>query len=105
MIGGFFGVVIALERAVALGRAWGPGDEIVTTELDHHANVAPWQAVAERQGLTQEELQGLERMGAKSAANCLAALTAATSQIARARRPRGRRGARTRASSGGTISP
>ena len=29
----------------ALGRGWGPGDEIVVTELDHHANVAPWQAL------------------------------------------------------------
>jgi cysteine desulfurase family protein (TIGR01976 family) len=36
----------------ALGRAWGPGDEIVVTELDHHANVAPWQAVARERGVT-----------------------------------------------------
>jgi cysteine desulfurase family protein (TIGR01976 family) len=36
----------------ALGRGWGPGDEIVITELDHHANVAPWQAVARERGVT-----------------------------------------------------
>ncbi len=29
----------------ALGRSYSPGDEIVITELDHHANVAPWRAL------------------------------------------------------------
>src|SRR5207245_1596688 len=36
----------------ALGRKWGPGDEIVVTELDHHANVAPWRALAKERGVT-----------------------------------------------------
>jgi cysteine desulfurase family protein (TIGR01976 family) len=36
----------------ALGRGWGAGDEIVITELDHHANVAPWQALARERGVT-----------------------------------------------------
>ncbi len=36
----------------ALGRAFGPGDEVVVTELDHHANVAPWQALARERGIT-----------------------------------------------------
>ena len=36
----------------ALGRAWGPGDEIVVTELDHHANVDPWKALAVERGVT-----------------------------------------------------
>ena len=31
----------------ALGRNWGPGDEVVVTELDHHGNVAPWRALAQ----------------------------------------------------------
>src|SRR5439155_4680129 len=26
----------------ALGGGWGPGDEVIVTELDHHANVDPW---------------------------------------------------------------
>lgn len=34
----------------ALGRTMGPGDEIVTTELEHHANVAPWQALEVEHG-------------------------------------------------------
>jgi len=36
----------------ALGRGWGAGDEIIITELDHHANVAPWQALARERGVT-----------------------------------------------------
>jgi cysteine desulfurase/selenocysteine lyase len=30
----------------------GPGDEIVITEMEHHANLVPWQQVAERTGAT-----------------------------------------------------
>jgi cysteine desulfurase family protein (TIGR01976 family) len=29
----------------ALGRMWSEGDEVIVTELDHHANVAPWRAL------------------------------------------------------------
>jgi cysteine desulfurase family protein (TIGR01976 family) len=35
----------------ALGRRLGPGDEIVTTELEHHANIAPWQALEVERGV------------------------------------------------------
>ncbi len=43
---------IAFHIARALGRAWGPGDEVVITELDHHANQAPWTALARERGIT-----------------------------------------------------
>ena len=33
-------------------RAVGPGDIIVTTELEHHANLVPWQELARRTGAT-----------------------------------------------------
>jgi cysteine desulfurase family protein (TIGR01976 family) len=36
----------------ALAREWSPGDEIVVTELDHHANSDPWRQVARERGLT-----------------------------------------------------
>jgi cysteine desulfurase family protein (TIGR01976 family) len=36
----------------ALGRTMGPGDEIVATELEHHANMAPWQALVVERGVT-----------------------------------------------------
>ena len=43
---------LTFHLARALGRGWGPGDEIVVTELDHHANVAPWQALQRERGVT-----------------------------------------------------
>jgi cysteine desulfurase family protein (TIGR01976 family) len=36
----------------ALGRLWGPGDEVVITDLDHHANIAPWRALERERGIT-----------------------------------------------------
>jgi cysteine desulfurase family protein (TIGR01976 family) len=41
---------ILFHLARAMGRALSPGDEIIVTELDHHANVAPWQALARERG-------------------------------------------------------
>jgi cysteine desulfurase family protein (TIGR01976 family) len=43
---------LTFHLARALGRGWGPGDEVVITELDHHANVAPWEAIARERGIT-----------------------------------------------------
>jgi cysteine desulfurase family protein (TIGR01976 family) len=43
---------LTFHLARALGRSWVPGDEIVVTELDHHANVAPWTALARERGVT-----------------------------------------------------
>jgi cysteine desulfurase family protein (TIGR01976 family) len=42
---------LTLHLGRALGRGWHPGDEVVVTELDHHANVDPWKAVARERGL------------------------------------------------------
>jgi len=43
---------LTFHVAHALGRRWGAGDEVVVTELDHHANVAPWRHMARDRGLT-----------------------------------------------------
>ena len=43
---------LTFHLARALGRGWGPGDEIVVTELDHHANVAPWRALERERSVT-----------------------------------------------------
>jgi cysteine desulfurase family protein (TIGR01976 family) len=43
---------LTFHLARALGRAWGAGDEVVVTALDHHANVAPWRALARERGIT-----------------------------------------------------
>jgi len=36
---------ITFHVARALGRTWQRGDEVIVTDLDHHANVAPWRAL------------------------------------------------------------
>lgn len=43
---------LTFHLARGLGRAWGPGDEVIITELDHHANVAPWRALEKERGIT-----------------------------------------------------
>jgi cysteine desulfurase family protein (TIGR01976 family) len=43
---------ITFHLSRALGRGWGPGDEIVVTDLDHQANVSPWRALAKERGVT-----------------------------------------------------
>jgi cysteine desulfurase family protein (TIGR01976 family) len=43
---------LTFHVARALGRTWGPGDTVVVTELDHHANVAPWRALQRERGIT-----------------------------------------------------
>ena len=43
---------ITFHISRALGRKWGPGDEIVVTELDHQANVSPWRVLAKERGVT-----------------------------------------------------
>jgi cysteine desulfurase family protein (TIGR01976 family) len=43
---------LTFHLARALGRAWGPGDEVIVTALDHQANVAPWQALVRERGIT-----------------------------------------------------
>jgi cysteine desulfurase family protein (TIGR01976 family) len=40
----------------ALGREWGSGDEVIVTELDHHGNVAPWQALCGERGVVLKVL-------------------------------------------------
>lgn len=42
---------LSFHVARALGRGWEAGDEVIVTELDHHANVAPWQALARERGI------------------------------------------------------
>lgn len=42
-------LVFHLSRS--LGREWQAGDEIVVSQLDHQANVAPWRLIAEDRGM------------------------------------------------------
>ncbi len=43
---------LTFRIADTLSRAWGPGDEVVVTSLDHDANIRPWWLAAERAGAT-----------------------------------------------------
>ncbi len=42
---------LTFHLARALGTQYGPEDEIVVTELDHHANIAPWRRLADERGV------------------------------------------------------
>jgi cysteine desulfurase family protein (TIGR01976 family) len=42
---------LTFHVARALGRSWTAGDEVVVTELDHHANIAPWTALGKDRGV------------------------------------------------------
>ncbi|HEX8186448.1 MAG TPA: aminotransferase class V-fold PLP-dependent enzyme, partial [Blastocatellia bacterium] len=43
---------LTLHLARALGYQYGPGDEIVVTELDHHANIDSWHTLTRERGVT-----------------------------------------------------
>ena len=42
---------LTFHLARALARGWAEGDEVVVTELDHHANVDPWRALEKERGI------------------------------------------------------
>jgi cysteine desulfurase family protein (TIGR01976 family) len=43
---------LTFHLARALGRSWDSRHTVVVTELDHHANVAPWQALERERGVS-----------------------------------------------------
>jgi cysteine desulfurase family protein (TIGR01976 family) len=43
---------LTFHLARAIGRRLGPGDAIVVTELDHHANIDPWRTLERERGIT-----------------------------------------------------
>ena len=54
---------ITFHLARALGRSYRAGDEIVITELDHHANVAPWRALEQERGITIRVVRMISETG------------------------------------------
>jgi cysteine desulfurase family protein (TIGR01976 family) len=54
---------LTFHLARALGRGWGPGDAVVVTELDHHANVAPWRALERERGITIASVSVMPQTG------------------------------------------
>ena len=50
----------AISRAA--GRDFAPGDEVLTTELDHDGGVAPWVELAADKGLTMRTARATEQL-------------------------------------------
>src|SRR5438094_9598501 len=49
--------------ARALGRGYDRNDEILVTELDHHANIAPWQALEKERGVKVRMVKMISETG------------------------------------------
>ena len=73
---------LTFHLARSLGRSWGPGDEIVVTELDHQANVAPWQAVQRERGVTLQTVPLIPEHGRLDWTALEAAITPRTRLLA-----------------------
>ncbi len=54
---------LTFHLARALGLQYGSGDEIIVTELDHHANVAPWQRLTVERGVRVKTVKLLTETG------------------------------------------
>jgi selenocysteine lyase/cysteine desulfurase len=58
---------ITFHLSRALGRTWQRGDEVIVTELDHHANVAPWRALTIDYGVVVKTTKLIAVGGASNA--------------------------------------
>ena len=54
---------LTLHLARALGRSLGPGDAVVVTELDHHANIDPWRALERERGVEVHQVKMIPETG------------------------------------------
>jgi cysteine desulfurase family protein (TIGR01976 family) len=54
---------LAFHLGRALGRTWNAGDEVIVTELDHHANIAPWQALEIERGIVVRPARMIRETG------------------------------------------
>ena len=73
---------LTFHLARAMGRELGTGDEIVVTELDHHGNVAPWQALVKERGVTLRMVRMRTADGTLDWADLQAALSPRTKVLA-----------------------
>ena len=67
--------------AQSWGRRLGPGDEIVITWMEHHANIVPWQMLCERTGATLK-VAPIDRRGELDLAGFRALLSPRTNLVA-----------------------
>jgi len=48
---------LTFHIARSLGRRWNQGDEIIVTDLDHHANIDPWKDLSSEHGLRIQSVE------------------------------------------------
>ena len=73
---------LTYQLSRALGRNMGPGDEIIVTELDHHANVDPWKALEKERGVTVRTVPLIPETGTLDLERYTELLTAKTRLVA-----------------------
>jgi cysteine desulfurase family protein (TIGR01976 family) len=73
---------LTFHLARALGREWKPGDEVLITELDHHANVAPWRAIEQERGIVVRSVRFDPATGELDLEDFAAKLTPRTKLVA-----------------------
>ncbi|HEY4757072.1 MAG TPA: aminotransferase class V-fold PLP-dependent enzyme, partial [Chthoniobacterales bacterium] len=54
---------LTFHLARALGRGYGRNDEILVTELDHHANIAPWRTLEKERGIKVRTVKMIPETG------------------------------------------
>ena len=73
---------LTFHLAHALGRGYQTNDEIVVTELDHHANVAPWRALEKERGVKVRTVKMISETGELDWEDFFRQLTARTKLVA-----------------------
>ena len=73
---------LTFHLARALARQWKEGDEVVVTELDHHANIAPWTEAARDRGFAIRTVRMNPETGQLDTEDLAAAITDRTRLLA-----------------------
>ena len=73
---------LTFHASRALGRRVGPGDEIVVTELDHQANVAPWRELESDRGVSVKTAPMIPETGTLDWATLEGLLSSRTALVA-----------------------
>ena len=73
---------LTFHLARALGWTWSKGDEVVITELDHHANVAPWRTLERERGIVIRSVPFDPRTGQLKWNELERAITSRTKMVA-----------------------
>lgn len=73
---------LTFHLARTLGRSWHSGDEVVVTELDHHANVDPWLALERDFGMVVRKVRMIPETAQLDYEHMASLMTAKTRLVA-----------------------